>query len=152
VVAKGFVNQTAVAADFTRDGRADVISNDFKQTILFAAPDWQPRVLHEGLKVIHGEVMDADGDGDLDFIGAQYNPGVVFWLEQPEKPLEQPWKFHLIDEAARGGVDGVHGLMVGDIDGDGKPDLASSSGLAPIRSCGSRRRPMCAMRARGYEM
>lgn len=130
VVAEGFVNQTAVAADFTGDGLPDIISNDFKRTILFAAPDWKPVVLHEGLRVIHGAVMDVDGDGDLDFIGAQYNPAVVFWLERPDKPLEQPWTFHLIDDFAGGGVNGVHGLMTGDIDGDGKPDLAASSGLA----------------------
>ena len=34
---------------------------------------------------IHSECFDIDGDGDLDYIGARYNPGLITWLEQPEK-------------------------------------------------------------------
>jgi hypothetical protein len=128
IVAEGFPNQTAIAADFTGDGLPDVVTNDYKRTLLFVAPDWKMRVLHEGLHAIHSETMDVDGDGDVDYIGAQYSPAVVFWLERPGKPLEEPWEFHLIDSYETGGVDGVHGVLTGDIDGDGKPDLAATSG------------------------
>lgn len=131
-VATGFRNQTAIAADFTGDGRRDIVSADIdkKQVFLFAAPDWKPRLLHQGFRIIHSAVMDVDNDGDTDLILAQYNPGVIFWLERPAKPLDEPWPFHLIDDFSKGGVNGVHGLMTGDIDGDGKPDLAASSGLS----------------------
>lgn len=127
VIASGFPNQTAVAADFTGDGKVDVITNNYKDTILYAAPDWKPTVLHSGVHAIHSAVMDVDGDGRPDFIGARYSPGLVFWLERPKDALRDKWNFHVIDDAARGGVDGIHGLALGDVDRDGKLDLIGNS-------------------------
>ncbi|MEK6236908.1 MAG: VCBS repeat-containing protein, partial [Planctomycetales bacterium] len=66
---------------------------------------------------------DVDGDGDPDWIGAQYKPGHVFWLERPQHPLKDKWKYHLIDDQ----VNGVHGVLLGDVDLDGKPDLLANS-------------------------
>jgi len=132
VIAEGFSNQTAVAADFTGDGRLDVITGDItpngERTILYVAPDWKPVVLHMGIRTIHGAIIDVDGDGKPDFVGARYHPGLVYWLERPADPLHDPWPYHLADDSAQGGADGVHGLWAGDIDGDGKIDLAASSG------------------------
>ncbi len=126
VVASGYMNQTAVAADFTGDGRPDVIANGDGKTRLYVAPGWREVIL-DGLDqprgAIHSEVMDVDGDGDPDYIGAVYSPGPIFWLERPADPLKGPWPFHLVDDQ----VDGTHGLIVGDIDGDGRPDLAGNS-------------------------
>jgi len=129
VVAEGFHNQTAIAADFTGDGKVDVISNDIetRKTWLFAAPDWKPVLLHEGVSVIHSEVMDVDGDGDIDFIGARYSPGLIFWLEQPTDALKTPWPYHVIDDMDKGGVNGIHGLILGDVDKDGRLDLIGNS-------------------------
>ena len=125
VVHTGFHTSTAVAGDFTGDGKPDVISNCGGKTRLFVAPDWREVVIDDdaGRGCIHSEVMDVDGDGDLDWIGARYKPGLIFWLERPAKPLEQPWKFHLIDDE----VDGIHGLLVGDVDGDKRPNLLANS-------------------------
>ncbi|MBM3765113.1 MAG: VCBS repeat-containing protein [Acidobacteria bacterium] len=129
-VTKGFTNHTAIAADFTGDGKKDIIVNDQtnKRTILYTAPDWKQRVLHEGAWAIHSEAFDIDGDGDIDWIGGQYSPGLIFWLERPKDPLRDAWKYHLIDSHETGGVNGVHGLLIGDIDRDGKPDLIGNSG------------------------
>jgi len=129
-VTRGFANHTAIAADFTGDGKKDIIVNDQTnlRTILYTAPDWKPTVLHTGTWAIHSEAFDVDGDGDTDWIGAQYSPGYIFWLEQPKNPLVEPWKAHLIDSTETGGVNGVHGLIAGDVDGDGKPDLVGNSG------------------------
>lgn len=126
VIAEGYANQTAVAADFTGDGLPDVIVNAEAKTRLYVAPDWKEIILSDGIpprQAIHSEVMDVDGDGDPDYIGAVYSPGPIFWLERPADPLHDPWPYHLVDDA----VDGTHGLIVGDIDGDGKPDLAANS-------------------------
>ena len=132
VIAEGFSAQTAVAADFTGDGRPDVIAGDItpnrERTILYVAPDWKPVVLYTGIRTIHGAVIDVDGNGKPDFVAARYHPGLVYWLERPADPVHDPWPYHLVDDSAQGGADGVHGLWAGDVDGDGKIDLAASSG------------------------
>ncbi len=127
MVAGGFATKTAVAAEFTGDGKVDVITVGDGKTILYVAPDWKPVVLHSGVQAIHGAVMDVDGDGDPDFIGARYSPGLIYWLERPKNPLRDPWPYHVIDDVALGGVDGIHGLMLGDVDRDGKLDVLGNS-------------------------
>lgn len=126
VVHKGIHTSTAVAGDFSGDGLPDVIASSGGKTRLFVAPDWNEVILDAtpGHDAIHSETIDVDGDGDLDFIGAQYSPGVIFWLEQPARPLDEPWHLRLVDDE----VNGVHGLLAGDIDGDGKQDLLANSG------------------------
>jgi hypothetical protein len=132
VVAEGFNSQTAVAADFTRDGIADIVASDIsgkdEKVILFIAPDWRPVVIHRGIRTIHFAVMDVNSDGRPDLVACRYHPGLVYWLEQPSDPVREPWPYHVVDDAATGGADGVHGLFATDIDGDGRPDLVASSG------------------------
>ena len=114
VIHSGFHTATVVAADFTGDGKIDVISNSGGKTRLFVAPKWKEVVLDENANrnCIHSEVMDVDGDGDPDWIGARYEPGLIFWLERPASPLTRPWPMHLVDDQ----VIGIHGLLVGDVD------------------------------------
>jgi len=130
VVATGYMNQTVIGGDFTGDGVTDVISTDAraKSTWLYVAPDWKPVLLQTRTAAIHSEIIDVDGDGDLDYIGARYNPGYIFWLENPDDPLTDGWPFHVIDDGENGGVNGVHGLITGDVDGDGKLDLIGNGG------------------------
>lgn len=125
VVHTGFQTVTAVAADFTGDGKPDIISNSAGKTRLFVAPDWKEIILHDNPQhnCIHSEVMDVDDDGDPDYIGARYKPGLVFWLECPKDPLAGRWKYHLVDDQ----INGIHGLITGDVDRDGKPDLLANS-------------------------
>ncbi len=119
VIAQGEPSFTAVAIRMNGGGRS-VIANSGTTTRFYG----DGQVIHQGVSLIHSAVMDVDGDGDEDFIGAQYSPGLLFWLEQPAKPQQQPWIYHLIDDQ----IDGIHGLHVADVDGDGKPDLIANSG------------------------
>ncbi len=126
VVHEGLQTMTAVAGDFTGDGLPDVIADSGNKTRLFVAPEWKEVVLDEhedGKSYIHSECFDVDGDGDLDYIGARYNPGWIVWLEQPDKPMTQRWRRRLVDDQ----VHGIHGLIQGDVDGDGKTDLLATS-------------------------
>src|SRR5687768_12577509 len=93
-IAEQFRTNTAIAADFTGDGRADVIANDAasKRDILFVAPSWQRVVLQQGSNSIYSAAFDVDGDGDTDYVGAQYSPGFLYWLERPANPLKDNWK------------------------------------------------------------
>ncbi|MCA9116325.1 MAG: VCBS repeat-containing protein [Planctomycetaceae bacterium] len=126
VLHEGTHTVTAVAGDFTGDGRTDVISSSEGKTRLFAAPDWQETVIHADAahRFIHSEAMDVDGDGDMDYVGARYSPGLIVWFEQPDKPLETTWKARLVDDR----VNGIHGLLTGDVDQDGTLDLIATSG------------------------
>ncbi len=132
VIAGGFVTQTAVAADFTGDGTIDVIASDItsksEKLMLYVGPDWKPVVLGEGIRTIYAVSLDVNQDGRVDVIAARYHPGLIYWLEQPKDPLHNKWTYHVIDDAADGGADGVHGLVIGDVDRDGRLDLAGSSG------------------------
>ncbi len=125
VVHEGFHTNTAVAADFSGDGRIDIIANSDQKTRLFLAPDWQEIVLDAtpGHDFIHAEALDVDGDGDPDFIGARYQPGLLVWLERPSSPLTDPWPLHVVCRE----LNGIHGLLQGDVDGDGRADLLANS-------------------------
>lgn len=116
---------TAVGGDFTGDGLPDVITNSGGRTRLLVAPEWKeiPLGPEEERDFIHSEVLDVDGDGDLDWIGARYQPGLITWLEQPENPESQAWKERLVDDQ----VNGIHGLLTGDVDQDGRLDLLATS-------------------------
>jgi hypothetical protein len=121
-----------VAADFTGDGKIDVISSDItgksEKLMLFAGPEWKPVVIGEGIRTIYAVALDVNGDGRMDVIAVRYHPGLIYWLEQPKDALHETWKYHVIDDAADGGADGVHGLLLSDLDGDGRVELAGSGG------------------------
>ena len=124
----GGQTMTAVAADFTGDGRMDIITNCNSRTRLFVAPNWNEILLAEDADhdFLHSEVMDVDADGDPDYIATRYTPGLIVWFERPENPLDQPWPIHLVDDQ----VNGIHGLLTGDVDGEGRADLLATSALA----------------------
>jgi hypothetical protein len=125
LVHEGLATNTAVGGDYTGDGLPDVISHSGGKTRLFAAPHWREVVLDErpNYGFIHSESFDVDGDGDLDWIGASYTPGLIIWLECPAQPLAQPWPARIVDDE----VIGIHGLLKGDVDGDGRIDLLANS-------------------------
>lgn len=125
VVHTGFHTNTAVAADFTGDGRPDVIANSDGKTRLFVAPNWKEVVLDDDPQhnAIHSETFDVDRDGDPDVILARYNPGLVFWLERPAEAVTGRWRLRVVDDQ----VHGIHGLLKGDVDRDGRLDLLANS-------------------------
>lgn len=128
IIHEGLRTNTAIAADFDGDGDIDVISNSGQKTRLFTAPDWHETILDAtvGNNFIHSEVTDVDGDGDPDYIGTRYRPGLIVWLENPGgcKATSEKWKLRV----ACTKLNGIHGLLLGDVNKDGKPDLLANSG------------------------
>ncbi|MEM7147048.1 MAG: VCBS repeat-containing protein [Verrucomicrobiota bacterium] len=118
--------QTAVGADFTNDGRPDIISSSNGKVRLFIAPDWQEVILHSfenpRHQCIHSCVIDVDQDGDPDFIGAPAQ-GDVFWLQTPEDAHTQPWTYRPVETE----LTGIHCLVAGDVNLDGKLDVIANS-------------------------
>jgi len=120
VVAAGHTN-TAVAADYTGDGKVDVISSSAGKVSLYVAPGWGEVVLHRfpglGANCIHSESWDIDADGDVDWIGSEAW-GKPFWLENPGDG-SGAWTARIVDHE----IKGIHCLLKADVDQDGVLDV-----------------------------
>lgn len=125
VVYEGAACMTAVSGEFTGDKLIDIICSAGGETILLVAPEWKKITLAKDKehKFIHSEAFDVDGDGDTDYIGARYNPGLIVWFEQTSAPESSRWPVRVISDQ----VHGIHGLIKGDVDQDGKMDLLATS-------------------------
>ena len=125
IMEQGHCN-TAVALDANGDKLLDVIASFNGRVSLFIAPDWKKEIiLHRfigggGRGCIHSAVIDADGDGDLDWAGtlAHDHP---FWLENPgvDDAQKGAWTPRVIDPD----ITGIHCILRSDIDNDGRDDL-----------------------------
>jgi hypothetical protein len=124
VMEQGHCN-TAVALDANGDLLLDVVASFNGKVSLFIAPTWQQQiVIHQFAggtgACIHSEVIDVDGDGDLDWAGTIANKH-PFWLENPgRKHLKQgAWIPRIIDPV----ITGIHCILKSDINNDGRPNL-----------------------------
>ena len=123
---------SAVANDWNKDGKVDVISSWGGRVVLYRAPDWRAQTIHTfdpkdsrtkpRPACIHSCLIDADGDGDLDLCGSNQT---VFWLECPDDPFgDKPWVYRTVDDE----ILGTHCLITGDVNRDGRLDLIANSG------------------------
>jgi hypothetical protein len=116
--------------DIDRDG-----VNDFYVSVREGTPalvwyrrnakGWTKHLIEPGPLHIEagGAAGDVDGDGDMDIImGGDWKLNQVWWWENPYPHYDPaiPWKRYLVKDS--GGTQ-HHDQIVGDFDGDGKPEL-----------------------------
>jgi hypothetical protein len=117
------------AYDFTGDGWPDVLSTDLRPISLYVNPKGESRRWngYEVLPQITSEIVlfkDIDGDGKPEVI---YAGGGIYAYAKPDpSDPTRPWVVHPISEP--GSPVKIHGLGVGDINGDGRKDLITSAG------------------------
>jgi len=84
---------------------------------------WTQHVIDPGpLNIEAGGVLfDVDGDGRLDLVaGGDSSSNEVWWWENPHPDYNRPWKRHIIKQS---GKTQHHDLMIGDVLGEGHPQL-----------------------------
>ena len=116
--------------DLDGDGDADIVAwTNGEGLNWYEAPRWAKHPIHVTSEACDedAQAVDLDGDGDLDFVvsGIQWfaNP-----LRQGKRPDQGAWKAHKVVTTYS------HDLVVGDIDHEGKIDIACSSAILLQRS------------------
>ncbi|MCC6445850.1 MAG: VCBS repeat-containing protein [Armatimonadetes bacterium] len=130
------------AGDIDGDGFPDILlGGNLKggNLVWYRHPDWKKHVIDTGQFSVDMQVGDVDGDGDLDVViseayEAPSKGKALVWYENPRpkgNPATDPWKRHVITASAP--VDSyIHDVEVGDINSDGKLDVAIRHGKTAL--------------------
>lgn len=100
-------------------------------------PNWTKHVIDSrGTYADDMQVVDVDGDGDLDIVVPEDSTSQVRWYENPGpkgNPATDLWKMHVIASYAKVGFEEAHDVEVADLNGDRKIDvvIANQKWLPP---------------------
>jgi hypothetical protein len=114
--------------DFTGDGWPDVLATESRQMVLYVNSRGEPRrwdrhLVLPGVTTELTLMHDIDGDGQPEIVYAIDN--VLAYAKYDSARPTEPWPVHRISGPD---VAYFHGLGVGDINGDGRPDILQAGG------------------------
>jgi hypothetical protein len=115
--------------DWTGDGWPDVLATELRQMVLYVNPRGEPRRWTRSLvaPTITSEITlleDLDGDGRPELVFSA-RPGQLTYAKYDPANPTKPWATTAISAE---NMTTVHGLGVGDINGDGRPDVLAATG------------------------
>jgi hypothetical protein len=125
-----YFNGLQYAYDFTGDGWPDVINVLFNNPIrMYVNPGteqrrWDAYIVTDRMTSEQGSLEDLNGDGVLDFVYKDNDNRLVWANPDPKHPTGL-WAKHAISEP---GPWPNHGIGVGDVNGDRRPDVVDAFG------------------------
>ncbi len=127
----GTRNDITVVGDLNGNGLEDFIIGGYEgkdNIVWYRAPDWQRFTLSEAELEAGGVLLDVTRNGKPDLVvGGHWDCNEMYWFERPDDPTQRWTKRILEDEFLK-----YHDQAVGDIDGDGEPELVFLSQKAKI--------------------
>jgi hypothetical protein len=134
---KGYSNAfISQAMDVNLDGWIDFVRIGFpgKEAVWFENPKkkkghWKVHTIHPAIGNESAGFFDVDGDGRLDLLGADSDSRQMIWLRAPDTKGSVEWeKFTISKENALGTDQFSHGIGLGDVNEDGRPDVIIKEG------------------------
>lgn len=133
----GSENDIILVDDLDGDGRADIIMGgkfvppersrataERPNLVWYQAPDWKRRAIGYGELEAGGATLDITGNGRPDIVAGEQGRGRhLYWWENPGPDHTGLWTRRIITDA----YERYHDQTVGDVDGDGAPELVFAS-------------------------
>jgi uncharacterized repeat protein (TIGR01451 family) len=129
-----FHSREIAGADIDGDGDIDVLNAMPNGSVNLSwwenidrGSDWQGHRVDSFAGAWAVETADVDGDGDLDVLSASESSHTIAWWENTDDgDYGSVWAMHAITDA----FGGAHDIAVGDVDGDGDPDILGSASIS----------------------